>query len=80
MQNALICYLFFCLILFCFFFCFFFLSGGGGGGGGETKILHSEQENIVFIIHLLCATNSERSLVGIRIRFYNSYFLSKHKF
>ena len=55
------------------------VGGGGGGGGGGGEILHSQQENIVFIIHLLCATNSEMSL-GIRIRFCNSYFLSKHKF
>ena len=52
---------------------------GGGGGGGGRKILHSELENIVFIIHLLYATNSEMYL-RIRIRFCNSYFLSKHKF
>ena len=67
MQNALINYLFFCLI--------FFLWGGGGGGGFSIQ----SKKKIVFIIHLLCATNSEMSL-GIRIRFCNSYFLNKHKF
>ena len=68
MQNALINYL--------FIFYFFFVCVCGGGG---RKILHSELENIVFIIHLLYATNSEMYL-RIRIRFCNSYFLSKHKF
>ena len=64
MQNALISYL-------------VFLFGGVWGGGVVEKFSIQSKKIFVFIIHLLCATNSEMSL-GIRIRFCNSYFLSKH--
>ena len=37
MQNALINYLFFCLIFF------FFVGGGGGGGGGEKISIQSKK-------------------------------------
>ena len=45
MQNALINYLFFCLI-------FFFVGGGGGGGGGEGGKFSIQSKKILYLLSI----------------------------